>query len=396
MINLHRFTKHHPAFTIVELAIVIAVVGILAAITILGYQAAQRKVAIDVLKSDLANADSQLQSDRNWANAFPANETAANNNKGLPKSPGTSYEYTYDAVNKSYCLTAKSNKQGVPTYIISSDDPTPREGLCPGHSAPSPGGGGNEIASNSPIQDVTPAQCAALPIYTGSNSDAVRTVTDSRGGTTRTYEIAKLADNNCWMLTNLKLGSTSGTTALTPSDTDISSNLSLPQAQTTGSHQKDSPRIYAPVPGDTDSGSANYGYLYNWSAATGGESRTSKPAGSGNAQHSICPANWRLPTGGTTSSDFGVLDIAFGGSGGNSLSGPGIAKWQYTGPFKGIFAGGWDEGFTEQSSSGHLWSASPHTSNNNNAFNTSFGPTSTFIDMKQARSSGFGIRCILR
>jgi hypothetical protein len=60
----------------------------------------------------------------------------------------------------------------------------------------------------------------------------ILTLADNRGATPadyRTYRIAKLADNKCWMLDNLKLGSTTGTTTLTPSDSNITSNFTLPQ-----------------------------------------------------------------------------------------------------------------------------------------------------------------------
>lgn len=132
--------------------------------------------------------------------------------------------------------------------------PLPREGVCPATPAQSPaecGGGGTTIANNSPMQDVTSSQCAALPVYTGTNNDAIRSVTDNRGGTTRTYCIAKLADNKCWMLDNLKLGSTTGTTTLTSADSNVSSNFILPQVQTGGSASYDTPTVSGPVPGDT-------------------------------------------------------------------------------------------------------------------------------------------------
>lgn len=155
------------------------------------------------------------------------------------------------------------------------------------------------------LQNFTTAQCSALPTYTGDNEEAVITLHDPRGAG-QNYQVAKLADGNCWMLNNLKLGSTTGTMTLTPSDTNIASNLTLPQVtnasfteepdEETINHLFDDPIVYGPVPGDTGTGSTNYGYLYNWSAATAGESRTSHTEEDGDAPYSICPANWRLPT----------------------------------------------------------------------------------------------------
>jgi hypothetical protein len=141
------------------------------------------------------------------------------------------------------------------------------------------------IVSGASIQSVTTDQCQALPVYTGSNDDAIRTVTDSRGGIEVTYQIAKLADNNCWMLNNLRLGSATDTIALTSENTNIDSNFTLPKllASASDPNNPDQPEVYGPVPGDTTgiNDATNYGYLYNWSAATAGETRSSHPAGAG-------------------------------------------------------------------------------------------------------------------
>ena len=273
------------------------------------------------------------------------------------------------------------------------------EGVCPGHTAPSGGSGGGgstEIVNNSPIQDVTSAQCQALPTFTGSNNEAVRTVTDNRGGTTRTYEIAKLADGKCWMLTNLKLGSTSGTITLTPADSDVASNFTLPQLTTSGSPDYDNPRAYGPVPGDTGSGATNYGYLYNFSAATAGESRTSLAADAGNAPHSICPANWRLPSGDYSGGEFGQLSVAFGSA--NPYSSNDLAavdKWNYNGPFKGVLAGYRSGGFSARGSSSYLWSASAISYYDHLAFYAFFRPNLATQLSYNDRNLGFGVRCLL-
>ncbi|RTK93584.1 hypothetical protein EKI60_05595, partial [Candidatus Saccharibacteria bacterium] len=175
------------------------------------------------------------------------------------------------------------------------------------------------------------SDCNNLDIYDGTNEEAILTLNDPRGEG-QDYRVAKLADNNCWMLDNLKLGSTTSSITLTPSDTNIASNLTLPQLSTptfteepdeeTINHYYDDPVAFGPVPGDTGTGETNYGYLYNWSAATGGESRTSHTENDGNAPYSICPANWRLPTASRiyneetseydVSGDYPALDQALG------------------------------------------------------------------------------------
>ncbi len=379
-------TSHkQAAFTIVELLIVIVVIAILAAITALAYNGLQARAAGAALKSDLSQASKQLGLIHADEGNYPGDDSS------LKKSTGTNFQYS--GGGSSYCLTATSSRSGVPAYRVSNTGGV-TEGVCPGHTAPGggSGGGGTEIANNSPIQDITSAQCQALPTFTGSNNEAVRTVTDNRGGTTRTYEIAKLADGKCWMLTNLKLGSTSGTITLTPADSDVASNFTLPQLTTSGSPDYDNPRAYGPIPGDTGSGATNYGYFYNWSAATAGESRTSLPTG--DAPHSICPAGWSLPSGGSTSRDFSQLDIVFGGSGGTSNGGPSASNWSYGGPFKGVFTGYWNNIFRRYGNAIFLWSANLSSTDRASYTTISVHGAVSPIGVYD-RYFGLGVRCLL-
>ncbi|MFO0862281.1 MAG: LPXTG cell wall anchor domain-containing protein [Candidatus Saccharibacteria bacterium] len=235
------------------------------------------------------------------------------------------------------------------------------------------------------MQEMTTSYCENyMTIYNGSNQDAILTLTDTRANN-QTYEVAKLADGNCWMLNNLKLGSTTSTLELTPADTNIASNFTLPQVVTTGTADYDNPGAYGPAPGDTGAGETNYGYLYNWSAATAGESRTSMPAGSGNAPYSICPANWRLPTGGS-GGEFAALYTALGSS---------PAQWNYPGPFQGTFAGVWWEGFYGQGDYGDLWSASAFPVDASSAFGADFSAGSVVPGGGVDRDGGLSVRCLL-
>jgi uncharacterized protein (TIGR02145 family) len=249
------------------------------------------------------------------------------------------------------------------------------------------------------MQDMTTAYCQnTMTTYDGTNEDAVVTLNDPRGDG-QTYRVAKLADGNCWMLDNLKLGSTSGATALTPADSNVGSNFSLPQLATTGTADPDNPGAYGPVPGDTGAGATSYGYLYNWSAATAGESTTSHDETAGNAPYSICPANWRLPIGGdynTGVGEFAALDVAFGGNGLPAGSGePNIAKWQSGGPFKGTLAGSWSGGFGSQGGGGRLWSGSAYSGDAGSALDAYFDATYVSPGYGNARAYGFGVRCLL-
>lgn len=267
-----------------------------------------------------------------------------------------------------------------------------------------------QITDNEPItppapttmQSMTSTYCNSMTVYDGTNDEAIINLTDNRGDTPRTYQVAKLADNKCWMLNNLKLGSTSATTLLTPQDTDIASDFTLPQVVTTGTADPDNPGAYGPVPNDTGTGDTNYGYLYNWPAVTAGESRTSHPETAGNAPHSICPKGWRLPTSvpnqdfSDASGDFPDLDKAFGGNGLYAENGePNIAKWQSDGPFKGTFAGYWDEYFDGQGGIGGLWSRSAFPGYADGAMSAFFNAGGVYPLYGGGRGYGGGVRCLL-
>ena len=375
-------------FTIIELLIVIVIIGILVAITAVSYNGITKQAKEATAKSDLKQASAQLEIDKAKSSS---NNQYPSTTSGLKSSSGTFLEIT--STGTTYCLSATAAPDIA--FFITNTNTAPQPGTCSGHL---PANAPSTLANNTPIQDVNRKQCASLPVYDGSNPTAIRTVTDNRDDTTRNYEIAKLADNKCWMLTNLKLGKTSGTTTLTPANTNIATNFTLPQLITTGASSFDSPQAIGPVTGDTGTGATNYGYLYNWPAATAGETRTTMPAGSGNAPYSICPKNWRLPVGGAYNSgigEFADLDRAFGGNGMEQYNGePNIAKWNYTGPLKGALSGYWSGGFAGQSSWGNLWSSSANPGSSNYAFYAYFGPSGVGPGHFD-RDYGFAVRCLL-
>lgn len=260
------------------------------------------------------------------------------------------------------------------------------------------------------MQTMTKSYCTdQMVVYDGTNESAILTLTDPRGNTPtehQTYQVAKLADGNCWMLNNLKLGSTTAPTTLTPADTNVATDFELPQV-TDGAGTAadfDNPKAYGPVPGDTGTGETNYGYLYNWPAATAGESRTSHPETAGNAQYSICPANWRLPNGGLAedpNNEFSQLNAKMAGFTDNQDATYQVdpyqyfANWQPTGPFKGAFAGGWWGGFLNQGANGGLWSGSANPDWADNAWYAYFSSGNVGPGFNGFRGYGFGVRCLL-
>ena len=152
------------------------------------------------------------------------------------------------------------------------------------------------------MQDLDPAVCSADPI------EAI----DTRDN--NTYWVAELADGNCWMLNNLQLGTTASSIALTPANTNISSNYTLNNKTSTmpGTYITDD------VSGDSSTmindGNAFYcapasgnnykSCYYNWYTATAGSGTsnvTGKDTTGVDVNESICPRGWVLPKGGTSS-----------------------------------------------------------------------------------------------
>ena len=62
---MNRAHTKTRGFTIVELAVVIAVIALLATVSVVGYSAWQRDIAKDVLEADLTAATAQLKNDLN-------------------------------------------------------------------------------------------------------------------------------------------------------------------------------------------------------------------------------------------------------------------------------------------------------------------------------------------
>ena len=125
----------------------------------------------------------------------------------------------------------------------------------------------------------------------------------------RTYAIAKLKDGNIWMAENLDLGRNTISTSLTSANTNLVTTIAASTfnawIKSSGTTSYTSAELISVMGGDSTS-HAPYGTLYNYCAASAGTICSAAGANNDNATSDLCPAGWRLPTGGS-SGEFQIL-----------------------------------------------------------------------------------------
>lgn len=354
-------------FTIVELLIVIVVIAILAALSYVGYATVSGRAKESLLRSDLKQAQTKLNIDKVTDGSFPSSTT------GVTKSADTQFEYSTDG--NTFCLTATMSGLNKAFHITDTGSPTEvAPAQCSTHTVPSSGGG--QIADGALMQTITSANCP----------DARVMAIDARDS--HTYWVQKLADGKCWMLTNLAYG---GGGENTYNDTK-----SLVNGEAEG-NLFTAPRYYVPAganmtiaptqPSISTSGTGQYGYLYNWCAAMGGQAATSACMNAAtplsSASISICPAGWRLPTG--NGGELGALNIAVNGGATNTDAGLRSVWLAQRGGY-------WYAGFNHQGSTALYWSSTQYSGPAAYALNfNGAGVNATYAYNKPA---GYAVRCV--
>ncbi len=150
------------------------------------------------------------------------------------------------------------------------------------------------------MQDMTSTICA------NSEEGEKAILTDTREGGINSYWVGKAADGNCWMLQNLRLGSSVETGGSIEVDKvnnstgeivgtftlsgKVALNGKFTNAKNNGAYgTNDSPQFAC---------KEEYGCYYNWTAATAGSllSTAELSYGANYAPESICPSGWSLPS----------------------------------------------------------------------------------------------------
>ena len=264
------------------------------------------------------------------------------------------------------------------------------------------------------MQNLTSSTIATLLPSTGSTA----TVCDVRDG--QAYTIAKLADNKYWMVENLNLA---GGTALSSADTNVTSSY-ISSFTTSNNLTKSGNTIVLPASSTSGFDTDNYSYVYNsgnktncgasgqntpcysyysWDAATLGSGR-SISTNNTDAQQSICPKNWRLPTSRNTSatnwqttSDFYAMAHQYGLDSTTSTSESDADFYNNAGPGTTpnfLLAGSYYYGsFNYGGSDGKYWS-STSLSTNYTALLLYFRSANVDSANSNMRTSGYSVRCL--
>ena len=226
---------------------------------------------------------------------------------------------------------------------------------------------------------------SSLPVGT------VYQLTDSRNGG-YVYNVARLADGNCWMLDNLMLGNIQyEPIQLTPSDTNIASNWTLPGSISTSGLSDDNTVAQLVYNYKDSIPSTGYqgktGVFYNFCAATAGTYCTSDASYWPNdSTNDICPKGWRLPTGGP-SGEYAALAAAYN----NDYD-------TFVNAFHAVLGGYYYMSRQNSGVVGSLWTSTKYSYlyhyilEYNTYSNGTLEPSTRY----QPRAVGYPIRCILK
>ena len=216
----------------------------------------------------------------------------------------------------------------------------------------------------------------------------VTALTDTRDS--NTYAVAKLADGNCWMIENLRLGGTSPIT-LTTSDTQSAGTLpaSTGTSWTSYTGQYLNSRNIDSTIEVMQRGSSNvysYGNYYSWAAAI--NSAASYSSNVDVTSTSICPVGWHLPYYGDQNGGYKALGDLVGANSNNSNV---LRAYPINLVLSGYLG-------SRYSTSGYYWVT--RSANNGRAYyvsisSTSYNTGSTDYFSNSTKTNGYAVRCVM-
>lgn len=360
-------SRLHQGFTLMELIVSIVIIGILVGLVTISFNSVTDKTKKKDLENALIDSAAAIKSYTLKNNKMPSTLSDA----GVKERDGITLTYTPWG-SPYFCLEGESSS--LKLYIGGGKDTIQTDGC----------------ASVADIQAINSGSCP---------SDGRIRVRDARDN--GTYWVRTLADNNCWMLTNLAYagGVSNGGNNSYGDVKAIANGGATPAGSYTSAlyyiHPNDSNPTYEPqnpkIPADGGAAAAGrqFGYYYNWCAAMGAQlgtaacSNSLTPAASESI--SICPSGWRLPTvdeleslnahpginNGSTTSSAGLVTNAF------------MQKTGYRNSSTGAFG--------EQGTGAYYWSSTPSSAANSRYMymGNSLVTIATFI-----KNAGGSVRCI--
>ena len=121
----HQSSIKRAGFTIAELIIIIAVVGILAALTVVGFRTFTAQAQESALKSNLQTALTNLDKEKKESGDYPA--TLEELTEGIPGADDFTYTYTRNSQN--FCLVGVSKSNSSLVFSVTQNG-TVSSGTC--------------------------------------------------------------------------------------------------------------------------------------------------------------------------------------------------------------------------------------------------------------------------
>lgn len=197
----------------------------------------------------------------------------------------------------------------------------------------------------------------------------VTALTDQRNN--QTYAIAKLADNKCWAIENMRIDNTVNSQAMISGSDSIGEGFTVLPLSSNNWDDSDSTAIQFNNSNLTNNYA--YGDYYSWPAVIA--SSASSFWSDETVNTSICPSGWKLPIGGQTRLDsdnnYYILMKSITNEEPNMNQSTGYSYYEgsdYSNlirryPNNFLYSGHWDEN-SSVPGSGYYWSATSYNSNN--------------------------------
>ena len=239
---------------------------------------------------------------------------------------------------------------------------------------------GNASFTGTYIQNMSDTLCTTT----------ARKVYDSRD--MQSYYVKRLSDGNCWMATNLNLGAVNFYNNLTSANSNLSTTVTYSTFngwKKTSSASTYTDGEFMVLTGNDGVTGTPYGTLYNYYAATGGT--ISGDSNTTNATYDICPAGWRLPTGGNGNFEYYNIYNYY-----NSYSSMRASYNNGGAAFNqpGWFGGGSATSNVNLGVSGSFWSSNTYNYNYRYGMYVASSGSTVQRDAPMIRSGGHSIRCI--